>query len=377
MGADRVAAPTATVTDTPADRTLARWFAPVLEHGGRWVAPNLDTRCAFLRVGELELPLTVNEAEWGNSWVCSPYTHYVSYATEEIRGATGRCVAAGASAPLAVLGAWFRHSGLNNVVMVNNWLMSTNPWPRWTGEGLVGAVDVLRGLWPRHTIVFRSLNEAEDLPLLVALERLGARVIPSRQVWLFEPKSEAVRRSTNLRHDRQLLHRDDLQIVPHEELTAGDFPRLTALYHQLYLEKHSRHNPAYTAEWLRHLWASRLLRFTALREPGVGLVGVEARGVLHGTMVSPVVGYDLSRPRALGLYRRLAAIPVLAARDADVPLNLSAGVGRFKATRGGRPVMEYLGVVDSHLPLGRRAPWSVVEGVSRHVLAPVVRRRGL
>jgi hypothetical protein len=94
-------------------------------------------------------------------------------------------------------------------------------------------------------------------------------------------------------------------------------------------------------------------------------------------MVSPVVGYSLQSPLDLGLYRRLAAVPVLAAQEAHVPLNLSAGVGRFKATRGGQPLMEYIAVLDAHLPASRRAPWQLIETISRQVLAPLTQRLGL
>jgi hypothetical protein len=102
------------------------------------------------------------------------------------------------------------------------------------------------------------------------------------------------------------------------------------------------------------------------------MAGVEACGLVNDVMVSPVVGYDTSLPQSLGLYRRLAAVPVLTARECGVPLNLSAGVGRFKRLRGGEAVMEYLAVIDSHLPANRRFPWRFIEILSRGLLAPAV-----
>lgn len=370
-------APDVVIADRPADATLASWFAPLLDRGTAWCAPNLVTTPAFLRAGPVELPLTVNEAEWDNSWVCSPWTHYVSYAREEISRAAGPATALAGAALLGVLGAWFARAGLNRVVMVNNWLLSTNPWPRWEARELPAALEALCERWPDHAFVFRSLNGEESAPLLAALERAGGRVIPSRQVWWYAPGAEAVARSPEFRKDVRLLRRGDLRLVSSGELADADFPILTKLYEDLYLGKYSRHNPQYTADWFRHLHRRGLARFTALRDPGGSFVGVEASVELHGILTSPVVGYDLSRPRRLGLYRRLAAIPVLEARRRDLPLNLSAGVGRFKALRGGVATMEYLGVYDRHLPPSRRLPWQCVGGVSRHLLAPYVRRHGL
>lgn len=371
----------ATLHDAPTDAKLRAWFVPVLTHGTRWCAPNLDTTCAFLRVGDLELPLTVNDGQWENSWVCSPFTHYISYAQQEISHACPAMLAWPVNLLLRGLGRWLRAAEFNRVVMVNNWLMSTNPWPEWNGGGLLAAVCALRRKWPHHALVFRSLNERADGPLLEALRAVGARLIPSRQIWWFAADAPAVKGARALKKDRALLQRNDLERVDHASLKTDDFPALTALYHELYLGKYSQHNPAYTVEWLRHLWQHDLLRFTALRErrqDGVGdIIGVEACGILHDTMVSPVVGYALSQAQEFGLYRRLAAVPVLAAQQQNVPLNLSAGVGHFKAMRGGEPVMEYLAVMDAHLPLQRRLPWSFVEALSRGVLAPVVRWRRL
>jgi hypothetical protein len=365
------------ISDQPRDPTLSRWFAPVLEHGPAWCAPNLVTTMAFLRVDGIEVPLTVNEAEWDNSWICSPYTHYATYAREEIDRATGRLTSAAAGALLGGLGAWFRRSDLNRAVMVNNWLLSTNPWPRWKPRNLPGVLDALSNRWPDHAIVFRSLNEKESEPLLRALEAAGARIVPSRQVWWYEAGSEAVARSPEFRKDARLLRRGDLEMVPSEALGAHDFTALTALYEDLYLEKYSRHNPRFSAAWLQHLHREGLARFTALRNGSGHFVGVEACTELQGVLTSPVVGYDTSLPKALGLYRRLAVVPVLEARRRGIPLNLSAGVGRFKALRGGEPVMEYLAVHDRHLPASRRMPWSCIDWISSRILAPHVRRHGL
>lgn len=365
------------IHDTPASAMLRTWFAPVLEHGSQWCAPNLDTTLAFVRAGEHELPVTINEAEWDNSWFCSPFTHYISYAQEEIVGAVGKVSGLPACLMLRLLGKWLRRADFNRVVMVNNWLMSTNPWPKIEAHTLPPMIEALRLRWPEHALVFRSLTDGIDQTVIDALRCAGARLIPSRQVWWFDHDSKAVQQATNWKRDVRLLRRPDLERVSHDDLRSDDFDDLTRLYHELYLDKYSRHNPAYTAPWLRHLWQHRLLRFTGLRRPGEKLIGVEACGVIHGTMVSPVVGYALQCPVELGLYRRLAAVPVLAAQEARVPLNLSAGVGRFKATRGGQPLMEYIAVLDAHLPASRQAPWHLIEAFSRYVLAPLTQRWGL
>jgi hypothetical protein len=366
-----------TLSETPQDNLMRRWFRPLLERGTTTCAPNLETTLAFLRVGEIELPLTVNEAEWENSWLCSPWTHYITYAREEIDRSVGPVTSALGGALLGTLGTWFRKAEINRVVMVNNWLHSTNPWPHWEAEDLPAVLEAMTQRWPGHAIVFRSLHAKESAPLLAALHRTGAMLVPSRQIWWYEAGSEAVVKSPDFRKDVRLLRRCDLKIVPHESILEAEIETLTELYSRLYLGKYSRHNPRYTTDWLGHLHRENLARFTALREPGGRLVGVEACTELHGVLTSPIVGYDLDQPREIGLYRRLAAVPVLEAMKRGIPLNLSAGVGRFKALRGGEPVMEYLGVYVRHLPATRRAPWRAVHELSTRLLAPHVQKHGL
>ena len=365
------------ISETPLGETGRTWFAPVLAHGTLVCASNLDTRMAFLQAGGFEFPLTVNDEEWENSWFCSPWTHYISYAREEIARAVASPLAMVAGAAFGAIGTWFRRAELNRAVMVNNWLHSTNPWPAWSGRELESALAALRERWPDHAVIFRSLNTRECPDLLVALRSAGARLVPSRQVWYYEPDSAEVSASEEFRKDVRLLQRGDLKIVPHEALAPDDFNRLTELYTQLYIRKYSGHNPRYTADWLRHLHSKGLAKFTALREAESGFVGVEACCELHGVLTSPIVGYDLGKPRSLGLYRRLAVVPLLEARARNLPLNLSSGVGRFKALRGGKPEMEYLAVFDAHLPARRRRPWRMIEELSKRLLAPYTVRHGL
>jgi hypothetical protein len=206
---------------------------------------------------------------------------------------------------------------------------------------------------------------------------VGFRLIPSRQVWWFAPGSEQVRRSRDWRQDGALLRRGDVEVVEHDDIPTDAWPELAELYAQLYLRKYSRFNPAFTAGWMQAMAESGALQFTALRDRSGRWLGVEGRGMMNGVMTSPIVGYDLAQPVGLGLYRRLAAVPVLAAQAAGVPLNLSAGVGRFKALRGGEARMEYLAVYDRHQPAALRAAWAMIEAISRELLLPYVRARRL
>ena len=365
------------IISEPQGDFLRRWFRPLLEQGSTFCAPNLNTQFAFLRTPQVELPLTFNEAEWGNSWICSPWTQYISYALQEISWMVPPWQGKLAAGIFHALGQWLRRADFNRVVMVNNWLLSTAPWPQWSAEELPEVLAALIRQWPDHAILFRSLNKHESGPLIRALRLAGACLIPSRQIWWFAPDSEDVARSRDYRSDVRLLHKKDLERVDHDELQPGDFPALKDLYDQLYLKKYSLHNPQFTTNWLQYAHAERLLQFTALRQASGKWAGVEACAEIHGTLTSPIVGYDSCQPKELGLYRRLAVLPVIEGRRRGLSLNLSAGVGKYKALRGGKADMEYLAVFHHHLPSVRRRPWWMVQWISDHLLAPVVKRKQL
>lgn len=361
------------ISPQPRGRQAQQWFQPMLDHGTTWFSDNVQTELSFLQTAEFEFPLSTNLAEFENSWVCSPWTHYVTCAREELTRYAPRWVDSISKPLWRGLGGWLQRAAFNQVVMVNNWLLSTVPWPQWDAVDLPQVLETIRQRWPEHAVVFRSLNAKESGPLIQALRETGALIIPSRQVWWFAPDNAAVAASRDFQKDVKLLHRGDLEIVRHDQLQPSDFQALRALYAQLYLQKYSQHNPRFSVEWLLHAHQAGLLHFTALRQGGE-FVGVEAYAQHHGILTSPMVGYDLNQPQRLGLYRRLAVVPLLASRELGLPLNMSAGVGKFKALRGGEPVLEYMAVLANHLPASRQRPWRLIRWLSEHLLAPAVQR---
>ena len=82
--------------------------------------------------------------------------------------------------------------------------------------------------------------------------------------------------------------------------------------------------------------------------------------VEDGLMTAALLGYDLNRPRKLGLYRLAFALLIDEASRRKVLLNMSGGAGDFKMLRGAELVQEYDAVYDRHLPFARRLRWGTV-----------------
>src|SRR4051812_21547921 len=60
-----------------------RYLEPFLQHGPESYIRNAHTALFARRAGAVLLPVTVAEFPLDNSYVCSPYAHYVSYAMQD------------------------------------------------------------------------------------------------------------------------------------------------------------------------------------------------------------------------------------------------------------------------------------------------------
>lgn len=318
-------------------------------------------------------PVTINKTEWDNSYVCSPYTAFISYAQEELAKLRSPWLECGLRQFIHALDGFLRWGHINRVVHVNNWLLSTNLYPAWDGTGLEAMHARLLADYPDHALLWRSLNPVTNGPVLRKLRGLGYRLIPSRQVYLFDARSN-FRITKNLRWDRRLAGETSYLTVSHDELTPADFPRIIELYNQLYLDKYSQHNPHFTAELVALWHRTRSLVFTGLRAPDGRLDGIVGIVERDGVTTVPVIGYATELPQELGLYRLLMLIAIEDAISRRLLLNLSAGAPHFKRIRGGIACLEYSAAHYSHLPIQRRLVWKLLDLVLTHIAVPLMRR---
>ncbi|MFC9709372.1 hypothetical protein ACFTRD_14595 [Paenibacillus sp. NPDC056933] len=131
--------------NTEDGRDARAYLEPMMLQGTRDFIVNVNTTLLIARIDDLVLPLTVNEAEYDNAYVCSPYTHYVRYAKQELTLLRKPLLEKGLSALLSVVGWGMQRSQINKVVHVNNWLLSTNLYPAMSGEQAVCLACSSRG----------------------------------------------------------------------------------------------------------------------------------------------------------------------------------------------------------------------------------------
>ncbi|MBL9199482.1 MAG: hypothetical protein JNL39_03205 [Opitutaceae bacterium] len=358
----------------PGSGRLRAYVEAFAREGAPTFIANLRTTVRVLATADWALPVTINEADYDNTYVCSPYTAYGPYAKEEVR-LIGNAVARGALGVVAdAAGAMLRAAQINRIVHVNNWMLSTNLHPAGVELPVAAIAEFLAAQFPAHFICLRSLNAWSDASLLRRCAAARWQLVASRQVYCYERLADTWAATDNAREDRRLLARTAYRRVAHAELGEADFPRMAELYRLLYIEKYSRHNPVFTAAYLRLCHQSRVMTFLGLRAPDGTLDGVLGLFIVDGIVTAPIVGYDTARDRSLGLYRLLMTLTYEFALKGGHRINLSSGAAEFKRLRGGRPEIEFSAVYDRHLSPGRRAAVRALRAVVNGLGVPVMRK---
>ncbi|MDG0794113.1 GNAT family N-acetyltransferase [Cohnella ginsengisoli] len=364
--------------DTAYGRYAKRYLLPIIEGGSEAFVGNVRTRLLVMSVGGIPVPVTVNEAEYANSYVCSPYTHYVSYAKEELSLLRNRALIAALSAVLTGIGGLLKASRFNRIVHVNNWLLSTNLYPALSDEQWSAALDCLIRAFPGYAIAFRSLNASLNAREMDLLRGRRCRLVPSRQIYLLrtgDPDFANAKARWLLKRDRALAEQHGYVQVGPTDIVTADIPRIAELYKMLYLDKYSLHNPQFTTRLLEQALAHGTLELHGYRDGTTGrleaILGFYAR---EGAMTTPLFGYDTSRPQAHGLYRLLSALLIGIARDRGLLLHESSGAAQFKRNRGAVADIEYTALYDRHLPAWRRGSWSALEGLLGKIGVPLMQK---
>ena len=345
--------------------------------GSRALIANLRTRVLGLRAGERILPVTVNDAEYGDAYVCLPHTAYALYPKAELGivdvGAWRPVLAAMADGA----GVIMRAARLNRIVHVNNWMLSTNLHGGWPGEDIPAIKALLVRRFPDRIVAVRSLNAWSDPGLMAAFRADGWKLLPSRRIYVTDDLEHEWKPRRNTQRDLKLFFRGDVRIDTLDVLQPGDCERIAQLYAMLYLERYSVLNPAFTPAYVALTHRTGIFRYRGLRDATGVLVAVVGCFVRGGVLTTPIVGYDTSRSPRDGLYRMASVLFAQMALERGLRLNGSAGAAGFKRHRGARPVIEYSAYLIDHLAPARRAVVLGMAGLLDRLVIPMMERRGL
>lgn len=353
--------------------TAQTYLSPLIEQGVKPFISNVDTTIMALEDKELLIPLTINQAEYDNSYICSPYSQYVSYGLDELEALVRPSTLPFMKGALCSLGGLLKAGQINKTVHINNWLLSTNLYPSLASQQIQAILATLIQRFPDHALLFRSVNET-DTDLIHLLKESGFSLLFSRKVFMLDTKSSAPFKERHFKKDLKLLDSGGYEVVENDGWSPDDAPRIAALYRALNFEKHSKVNPLFTDKFVANCLKSGKLRFRGLKKEGI-IHAVYGATLEQDTMVAPFFGYDTTLPEKEGLYRQLSALAVLEAKESGAILNQSGGAASFKTRRGAKSVLEYHAVYTAHLPRWRQAPWQTLKTIGNRIILPFVDKK--
>lgn len=346
--------------DTVDGRYAQALLTPFIKKGVSHFIENIKTELRVLRLEDVILPITINEGEYHNSYVCSPYSYFISYARESLDILKQPWLFHVMDRLLRGIGVIFRKFHFNKVVIVNNWFCSTNLYPKLDSQQIVKIAQFLRRSFPQHAIVFRCVDSCTNSICEKTLKTIDFEYIATRQIFFLNPSQTSLLDSRIFKSDLKLLKNSGYQIIEGKDVLDEEFPRLLELYRNLYIDKYSALNPTFNVEFLRLVIQQNLMHFKALKKDGRidGVVGYVER---EGKMYCPYFGYDGEVPQEVGLYRILSTVLMLEAYEKRLFFHQSSGASTFKKIRKADDCIEYTAVLCKHLKWTRRIPWFMLK----------------
>ena len=339
---------------------------------------NFNCEVGIKKSGVLSIPYTKSSMK--NKKVCytiSQMSHNYHYAKRELEIEDLGISRFFIYPMLEILAIFLRLAKVDNSIMLNNWGISTNLYPKKIDESnLRKIIDECLEENKRESVIFRSVNSTTTPELELFLENAGFKRIFSRNIIIFPYLNlKDYKRSSRrqISRDSELEKDYDLTWKNVEQLNFEEAEQVKNLYDQLYLDKYSHYNPQFTTEFFIQTSKLGIFSYNLLysNEKMVGVIGTFS---IEGLSTNPILGYDFHQDFSEKLYRILTAKIATLSSENNLRRHASSGAMEFKKLRGGISVPEYTMVYTKNLNLFRRINWAIFRFISMRIAKPVIMR---
>jgi hypothetical protein len=350
-----------------------RFLLPLIRNGVNSYIDNLQTTLAVLLVDNIVLPLTINDAEYDNSYVCSPYGHYIGHAEEVVGRMEKPYLRWPVQKLLRVFGKFLQFAKINKVVVVNNWLLSTNLYSPLTSAQIAAIKIFLKKHFPHHALLFRSIDSYSNQELFDSLKTEQFDMVASRPIYFMDMNNSELFQSRMFKSDLKVLEQTLYHPVSHADIPLAEAERIAELYRSLYLDKYSPLSPHLNGRFIKLLLNSNFLSLQAFQKEGRidAVCGFFCRGKI---LMSPLVGYNQDAPKENKLYRLISTYVTLEAKKRKMIYHLSSGAASYKKLRRATMEVEYTAVNRRHLPLRQQAGWNILRWVMNCIGVPIMQQ---
>lgn len=118
--------------NTPDGEYAKAFLIPIVKNSISHYIDNIEAQLYVFKITNYVFPVVAVTENNTNSWICSPYGHYISYGQEFSHLIHNRIFSRFIKNSVGFFGhiAKSRRGRLNSVVYVNNWLFSTDLYPK-------------------------------------------------------------------------------------------------------------------------------------------------------------------------------------------------------------------------------------------------------
>jgi hypothetical protein len=159
---------------------------------------------------ELVLPMTINVTEDYENYNCftvSPYHHFISYGRDELQhNPIHPIIKLIMRLILAIFSLFFRVTSMEKILIVNNWMLSTNLTTNLNTNQIEAITTFLCGKYPAHAIIFRSINDSITKDLLERFKRVHYLTIASRMVYVIDARDKQAWKARSMRQDLKVCY---------------------------------------------------------------------------------------------------------------------------------------------------------------------------
>lgn len=298
------------------------------------------------------IPFSVKSGLYKDSWIHSLTAQYIDEMASELeRMALPKLLNSAALTLLSTGRLVFKMTREQTVTVLPSF-MSTTLYDQ--SLPVEAVTRQLTARYPRHAIIFRTVNERQQ-PLLGQLQSAQYQLLISRAVYLFDPQeSHSKNERKDLKKDMKRLKKSHYTVT--SELADDDFTRLVELYEQVYLEKYSVYNPHYTATFFKFLYEHLPLKWFVIKD-GDQIISFMAVQQAGRWLFPAYFGMDQS---IKGLYFMTSGLLYDMAMEQQLFINNSAGAKDYKLARGSRPTLEHHALYIRHLPLMQRLSYQLL-----------------
>lgn len=369
------------VVDVNDNINIKNYIVPIIKNGLLYYIDNADAEMSLLVVNDYLFPIVTSNLTPKvkiNSYICSPTTHYLDYAKDEVDlELKDKTILKNLSKfLLTTMQYFFEKVDFEKAIFVNNLLLSTNLYIDFDTNLIEEITDFLVKKFPDYPIIFKSVNENQNSILYEKLKEKNYKAIFSRQVYIFDHKDEDYKKKDSFKRDLKLKRKSTYIWKESTEIKENEYEKLKKLYDFLYINKYSTMNPQFNANYISLTIKNPIFTYKILTKNDEihAVLGYIKRGC---TITTPIVGYDTNTDQKEGLYRLAVLETIQDSIKYNYILNMSSGVSKYKMGRGAKPTIEFNMIYCEHLDKKQQIPWKIFEKLTNYAILPVMKKYGL